>query len=270
MKYYIYTFFILFFIIIFYYTNSKQINYNRNKLVYYTCFFGDNNNIANKINNPPSLKYDCYFFTNNQNTYESLKNTNWIPIFINIPIKKTLTENAMDAKKLKACPHHFDILNKYEYTCYFDSKLYVKCHEVESMIDNIFTSDDYLYIMGRHPFVKPNIWNEYNEAMHQERYAIEKERYYNYIMKQLNNGLKDTVENHYQTGFIIRRSSSKTNEINELWYKHIKECGIECQISFFFIQQIYRPHIYTINTYGYSSDNDFKYLISHVLQQLFG
>jgi len=253
-KYIIYFLVLIYFYYIFYNYHEKLDNvHDKNKLVYYTCFFGDNNNIANMINDPPSNYYDCYYFTNNQLTYNSLINTNWIPIFIDIPIKDTLTENAMDAKELKACPHHFKELTKYEYTCYFDSKLIVKSNEVEDMINNILKDSQFLYIVSKHPFLTSNnVWDEYNESFHQPRYAIEKDKYYNYIIKQLNNGLSDTSDVHYQTGFIIRKSSEKTNEINDLWYEHIKECGIECQISFFFIQQIYKKYIYTIETYGYT------------------
>ena len=232
-------------IIILYY-----INYNlKSKIVFYTCFFGDNNNSANKINNAPSLYYDCYYFTNNKENIKLLKHTNWIPIFINIPIKKTLNENAMDSKELKACPHHFAILNNYEYSCYFDSKLNVNSYKIEKLINAVYQNNNYLYIVSIHPFVKSNIWQEYIESQYQERYRLEKDNYVKYIVKQLNSGLKEDSDFHYQTGLIIRKSSSKTNEINELWYKHIKECGIECQISFFFIQQIYKKYIYPIDAY---------------------
>jgi len=42
------------------------------------------------------------------------------------------------------------------------------------------------------------------------------------------------------TGFILRKNSDMTNKINEIWFEHIKQCGIECQISFFFIYQMYK------------------------------
>ena len=28
-------------------------------------------------------------------------------------------------------------------------------------------------------------------------------------------------------------------ELNNTWYKHIQECGIQCQISFFFVKQLF-------------------------------
>ena len=240
----------IFFFYIYYKYNMYLI---KKKIVFYTCFFGGNNNIANIIQAPPSQIYDCYYFSNNLDTLNSLKNTNWIPIFVNIPIKDSDTDNAMDSKELKACPQHFDVLNNYKYNCYFDSKIIVDENKVINMIDTILSNTDYLYIIPKHQFVKPNVWNEYNEALKQKRYEIEKDKYKNYILNQLHNGLLAEDNVHYTTHFIIRKKSKKTHEINELWFKHIKECGIECQISFFFIQQIYKKYIYPIETYdGYS------------------
>jgi hypothetical protein len=235
------------------FTNNKKSlellentnNFN-NKLVFYTCFFGNDTNYANVITPIPSTKYDCYYFTNNQKTLELLKDTKWTSIFVDIPIKNTCTENAMDAKDLKARPNSYDILNKYEYTCYLDSKLEIDGIKVENLINTV-ENENILYIICKHPYISSNVWDEYNTAInYQNRYFIEKDKYYNYINKQLSLGLSNTVDNHYQTGFIIRKTTEKTMEINELWYEHIKDCGIECQISFFFIQQIYKNYIHPI------------------------
>ena len=94
------------------------------KIAFYTCFFGADSNERNKI--PPSPKLDdCFFFTNNPNTYANLEKTGWNRIFIDIPVKHNLTADAMDAKHLKACPYMYHELNGYDATCYFDSALKV-------------------------------------------------------------------------------------------------------------------------------------------------
>jgi len=36
----------------------------------------------------------------------------------------------------------------------------------------------------------------------------------------------------------------KMIEINTEWFKHIQECGIQCQISLFFIKQLFDDFIY--------------------------
>jgi hypothetical protein len=73
--------------------------------------------------------------------------------------------------------------------------------------------------------------------MLQPRYAIDKQRYKKYIVKQLARGYNEEVETHFQTGFIIRKGDCR--DINEAWFKDIQEAGIECQISFFFVQQMF-------------------------------
>ena len=91
-------------------------------------------------------------------------------------------------------------------------------------------------ILKKHAFLKPNVWNEYKEAMMQERYKVDSEKYKQYILKQERSGLSPEADVHYQTGLIIRKSLPVTEKIGEVWYEHIQEAGIECQISFFFIQ----------------------------------
>ena len=68
--------------------------------------------------------------------------------------------------------------------------------------------------------------------------------YLNYIIKQLQNGLSDITDYHCACGFLIRNMKHpKINEINEMWYNHILECGIQDQISFFFIKQYFKDYI---------------------------
>ena len=44
-------------------------------LAFYTCFYGSDNNQAFKIPEIPSLKYKCYYYTNNHTIIEKLKST---------------------------------------------------------------------------------------------------------------------------------------------------------------------------------------------------
>ena len=139
-----------------YYTQSKY-------LVFYTCFFGNDTNKANVIPDAPSLMYKCYFFSNNKKTLNRLSR-NWIPVFIDIPIKNTSGENAMDAKELKACPHRFPELRGYRYTVYSDSKLYLNETNVLKNIQQMERTN-YLMLVNKHPFIQSSVWEEYSEAM---------------------------------------------------------------------------------------------------------
>jgi hypothetical protein len=222
----------------------------QDELVFYTCFFGDNHSVANNIPNLPTTEYDCYYFTNNLSTYNKLKNTGWNRVFMNdTPIKETFAGNSMDCKEIKSCPHKFQILNQYKYSCYFDSKLKIDLERVKTNLINLINTDKTI-IFAKHPFIKSNnVWDEFNESMKQPRYFDQKEQYENYINRQVSQGLMPASDIHHASGFIIRKHCEMTNQINEEWYKHIKECGIQCQISFFFVQQMYKSYIYPVEYY---------------------
>jgi hypothetical protein len=110
-------------------------------IAFYTCFLGNDNHCANIINQPPlyldttindkDVYYDSYYFTNNINTFNKLENTNWIRVFVDIPIKNNDIDNAMDSKIIKACPNLLNVLNKYKITCYFDSKININSYKTE-------------------------------------------------------------------------------------------------------------------------------------------
>ena len=157
----------------------------------------------------------------------------------------------MDSKIIKACPNLLNVLNKYKITCYFDSKININSYRTEKKVMELLTSD-YSLMIPVHPFLNKNsVWKEYNESLKQERYKAEKVKYENYIYKQMIYGLTDyeSNSNHYTTHFIIRKNNDIIKELNNKWYEHIKECGIECQISFYFIQQIYKKNICSMNSY---------------------
>jgi preprotein translocase subunit SecA len=108
------------------------------------------------------------------------------------------------------------------------------------MIVKYFIEQNYSLLLREHWFVHNNVWNEYNESMYQKRYVLESEKYKKYIQNQVNNGLSEITEHHCTTQLLIRNMKhEKMIELNNTWYKHIQECGIQCQISFFFVKQLF-------------------------------
>lgn len=226
---------------------------NRIRFAFYTCFFGSDTNDRNCIPEPP-VGYDSYYFTNNDRTYEKLSATKWIRVFVPVSVKNDATLDAMDAKHLKACPYMYKELSSYDATCYFDSALQVNAAEVVELATNVFTISNYSMIIARHPFISPT-WlpsaqNEFNNAMLQHRYAVQRDQYEAYMAEQIESGLLETDNIHYATGFIVRMNNMEMRKLGEIWYSHIQRCGIECQISFFFVQQMFKGHIYDIEPYS--------------------
>lgn len=225
-----------------YHLLKKQV-YN---LAFYTCFYGSNENVAFQIPEVPSVKYNCYYYTNNTHMMKLLKNTNWIGILDDNPTTDDLIESCRVGKEVKVLPENFKELKNYHYTCFLDSKL-AKVSEtfVESYINQFFIEKNYALILRTHWFIGGNVWDEYDEST-QPRYLIEKEKYKAYILKRIENGLSETTATHCACGFLIRNMQhEQTKLINNTWYEHIQECGIQDQISFFFVKQLFSNYIHS-------------------------
>uniref|UniRef100_A0A6C0JQS2 DUF616 domain-containing protein n=1 Tax=viral metagenome TaxID=1070528 RepID=A0A6C0JQS2_9ZZZZ len=215
-------------------------------IAFYTCFYGTDDNPAFAIPEIPSDKYDCYYFSNNKKMLEKLNGTKWIGIYDNKLITNNPIESCMHGKHVKVVPEDFEVLKHYDYTCFLDSKL-DKVSEtfVENFIETHFIKQNYALLLREHLFIKDNVWNEYNESMKQDRYVQEKEKYKKYINNQISTGLIETTDKHCQCGFLIRNMRHPNiTEIDKTWYSHIQECGIQDQISFFFVKQLFNGSIY--------------------------
>jgi hypothetical protein len=182
-----------------------------------------------------------------------LKDTNWIGIYDDIPTKDDQIESCMVGKHIKTMPHKYSTLNDYDYLCYLDNKL-EKVNElfVEQMIHNYFIEQNYTLLLRTHWFVGNNVWVEYEQSMKQSRYSLECEKYKTYIQNQVNAGLNENTPYHCACGFLIRNMKhEKMVELNTTWYKHIQECGIQDQISFFFVKQLFTDYIHPFSEYPF-------------------
>lgn len=215
-------------------------------LAFYSCFFGSDTNWALVIPKIPSNAHDCYFYTNNSKMVEKLKDTDWKVIYISsIPIHNCNVRDALEAKYFKACPHRLHELQKYDYTCYSDSKINVNGNKVKELIEFI-EANNKLCSFPLHPCNFKNIWGEFNLAMKYPKYFSQKNSNLTFINEYLKKGYSEFIENHYYTGFILRKHCETITKMNEEWYDAILKCGIECQISFSFIQQNYKNYIFNL------------------------
>jgi GR25 family glycosyltransferase involved in LPS biosynthesis len=224
-------------------------------LAYYTYFYGTNNNLAYKIPPIPSEKYKCYYYSNNAKLLAELRDTNWIGIYDNKPTNDDLIESCMAGKHVKTSPHTYKELKDYDYLCYFDNKL-PKINEtfVENSINKYFVQQNYAILLRQHEFLGPDVWQEFYESMKQQRYVLEQDKYKTYIETQISLGLRAKIKTHSQGGFIIRNMKHEnTPKINNTWYKHIQMCGIQDQISFFFVKQLFIDSIHDFTEYPFIS-----------------
>jgi len=214
-------------------------------LAFYTVFTGSNNNPSYTI--PPTQQgHDNYFFTNNQKLLDDLKQTNWCPIFVEEKSDLDLVSSAMASKPFKVNPFLNKTLAEYDYTCYFDTRLpRFNLAKVRRIIEN----NNFSFAMRNHYFLKPKVYDEFNESMLQARYAKQRERILKYISKMETRGLAIETPYHLITGFIVRNMKHpETNNICNTWLEHVKECGIQCQISMFFVKQLFDGKCFRVLT----------------------
>ena len=221
------------------------------ELAYFTCFFGGDNNYSNMIPSVPSTTPStapCYFFTNNRAVYDRLESTGFRRIFVDsIPIYNDPIKDSESAKELRACPHHFPVLAPYKYLCWHDSKLNLFEEKVLSA-KRILARTEKSFALTKHAYSArfSSVWDEYNLCIGVEKYGKQKEQYKAYIEKKLAAGFSEHIDIHYCVGFMLIKQGPLARLIGEYWYANIKECGIEDQISFDFVNQKYGEFIHPL------------------------
>jgi hypothetical protein len=229
----------------------KELN-----LAFYTCFYGSNNNAAFVIPELPSFKHPCFYYTNNKTIFETLKNTDWIGVWDDVQTTEDLVECSYVAKHVRVKTSEYKELQDYDYVCYLDSKLQ-KVNElfVEDLIAEYFIEKDYVMLLRQHSNIDNCVWAEAFECMLQERYRSQANSIYYYIHSQLSRALSQITEKHATTSLLIKNMKhERSRELEEVWYEHIQSCGIECQISFFFVKQLFEGqiHIFPENPFDFN------------------
>lgn len=239
----------LFLLIIFFnksnFVNNYILNKDKLKISFVTGYIGsDLNTHIPKINE----KIDSYFITNNDKLAKNLKQKNIFTdiILIDIPIIdssksiKNYVTNSFYSKMLKVFPQYF-LTKKYDFVIWFDNKFNVNTKDTLHVINN--WNNNHSLMLHKHPFLN-NVKEELKESLKQPRYVYEKKKYEEYINNLKKCGFSDNYNKHSQTGFIIYNlNHDYTKKIQYEWFKHIKKCGIQCQISFNLLRQIYEDYI---------------------------
>lgn len=183
-----------------------------------------------------SQNFPSYFFSNNTSTLKKALKRGWIPI----DYEPTTHEddpvlNNLDAKVYKVRPHLHPTLNRYEYIFFLDSKIRYN----ERALVNFLTTrtEKAMFMIAHMSRTRPFLQNEFNESMNQERYAKQRDQILRFISTHEDESTKEP-DTFYQMSMILRKNAHpNTKDIGELWHDMIRECGIQDQISFYFVQQ---------------------------------
>ena len=186
-------------------------------------------------------RYGCYpsfFFTNNPEMLFRAGRAGWQGLFLgDLPLSDDPVVSATQAKLVKAAPHLFAELQPFDFTFYVDDKHILDESRVERVVAKLVADNSPLAIR-RHPCPPPNVLYEYSVSLEQPRYYQQRGMMIDYITAQLAQGLSVTAANRYWTSAILRNMRhADTATINAMWLDHINQCGIQCQVSFFFVAQ---------------------------------
>jgi hypothetical protein len=181
-------------------------------------------------------------YSNNRDYLGKAQQCGWTPVFLEqfSPPSSDDLLSATQAKYAKARPEILPELRAFDFTFYIDSKVALDSSRIPGYVQTMLRTNSPIAIR-HHPFLPMQVWAEFNEAMKQHRYALQRDKSYQYINWRLSDP-KFKAEGpgigHYWTSAILRNMRHPDiNRINEMWASDIEKCGIECQVSFFFVAQ---------------------------------
>eukprot|EP00760_Papus_ankaliazontas_P003139 PhM_4_TR11451/c0_g1_i1/m.85410 len=219
-------------------------------LAVYSTFMGVGSNIAFVV--PKTVPgYPCYMVSNNTEFLRQCAGKGWEPIFISSYAPPTPDEivSATQAKFVKVTPEALPQLRGYDFLYYIDTKvdLAAAAERIPHHMSEMLRTNSPVGIR-HHPFLGHSVWNEYRECLGQARYARQQGNMLSFINQRLSVGDKAEGEGMhlYWTSAILRNMNhSDILHLNRRWAAYVRTCGIECQISFFFVAQSF-PNIYLL------------------------
>jgi hypothetical protein len=223
-------------------------------LAYYTVSTGDNDNAATVVKDAPSRVFDCYFFTDNEQTRDAAARRGWKAVMIDGPPVRDAIGSCMKSKSLRTRPQLQRELQSYRYLVMIDSKIVHEVHDVRTLQVIASLQPNKSIVHRQHfGFAKPpySVWAEFDLSMEQERYRLQANQMRHYINTMTAAGYNATkVDAHLMGGYIIRdMRHPQTAGIGDIWYQNILSCGIQDQISLFFVHQMFHDAFHVIPPY---------------------
>jgi hypothetical protein len=191
-----------------------------------------------------------FFLSNQAEILNTAARKGWNPVVIR-ESEAELSDyihTTMAGKKMKLFPQSF-VPDSYSFVVWCDNKFDINAMGTHTSLTHwdpntaVQFHQHPEYCCGADLELKRSI----DAITGQERYRREQHRYENYIAEEQKKGFAVHGERHFQGGFIIYNLKHRaTKAFQDTWLRHIQRCGIQDQISLYFVvQQFPEPVIST-------------------------
>ncbi len=183
-----------------------------------------------------------FYVTNLRSVYDNAVAAGWSARLVMVKgDMNDILDTGMVSKMLKVFPQRYIASNKYEHVVWFDNKFDVNTEGTLSAAQS-WDSNKAL-LMHQHSFLCGDELDcgadeELQESMKQARYKKQEDSYVRYMSAEAKAGYPPHGTRHFQTGYLLYNlKHPDCYRIQNLWMEHILRCGIQCQISMYYVAQ---------------------------------
>lgn len=208
-----------------------------------SCIFGTK---FKRVHQSPDNK-NSYFFTNNKELENKIKNKGWNYVYVNKVLSNDCIISSLQAKYIKFLKFldDFPEFQNFKTIIYFDHKENVTkdilTQEIALLINN---NIDKSLIIRQTPSNKTSIYDEVNAAMGQNRYVKNMNITKNFIKNIISTKEYNENVRICNTGLLIYINRENIEELlNNVYEKCIEHEQPECQIYWSIFSQKYKQEI---------------------------
>jgi len=213
------------------------------KIAIYSNYCGSDNGLRTNVNTNRVNTYPHFFYTNNGVAAMQMQGAGWTPIVLPIPVHDDPVISCMQAKEQKCRPHLLKELQEFDFVVFRDAKM----HGLDfPKLPGIIAQMQKREFHSAFPVHARNVVAEACESMFQPRYANQRAQICAYIGDSLRRGYRASMPIHFGCNMFVRDMRHEdTTPLGEMWMDHTNQVGLQDQISFHFVAQVF-PEILPI------------------------
>lgn len=209
------------------------------KIAVYSNFYGGDHLVgANTNTTPVGNLYPHFFYTNNALAHHRASVAGWTAVSVPTPVSHDNAVSNMQCKQEKVLPHLIPELRAYDILIYRDAKMKGLDFSMLPKILARLEETDSCAAFVVHP---RGVIDEVVESMFQPRYLKDRQRIVSYVEEELAAGWSAKLPIHHGCNISVRNQRHADIEaMNTTWWSHIQRCGVQDQVSFHFICQMFK------------------------------